>query len=645
MKLISTFSPTSIERINFRKDIHGLRGLAVISVVFYHSNFEFLKGGWLGVDIFFLISGYLISNIIISELNSGKFSFRAFYKRRIRRIIPALLSTLSITTLFSYWLLTPKSLIEYSEAMISSIFFYSNYYFQNLDFYNTEPAKFNPLLHIWTLSVEEQFYLVFPLVLFLIYKYFKKGLFISVGSIFVVSILLNATTQEISKFYQIEFRVWEFLLGTILVFFNLKRKYNFLNYFGMATVIFSLIYYEDTMLNLNSIEPKIIALMGVFLIIITEGSIVSSLLENKYLAFIGTISYSLYLLHQPFFALARVFAKKYDLTFDSSDYIFLIILLLLIANLNYKFVESYFLVSKNFSILLLFISASIILLVTFSVFSLNTDGYKGRYDSLPPSVLFYATNINLYPAEQDFELFNNFECNDSFREKEALIFIGDSQLNTLSVDILQNYKNLNCYYNVSFITNSKGSCLLSKQNDTGELHVCTDEFFEKFILDLTKQETNVVVIGRLDTWLDPKKGGIEVQCDDCDFNQILKKRFSAIANNSKKLILIEPIPTYQENIVESYLYKRVSWGETITIDYKAWREDMEETTVFMNSLNSDTIERIDTSALFCNTYEIKKCNASSKKDLLYTDGNHLTLEGTKILSDEIYSLLLKNSSK
>jgi peptidoglycan/LPS O-acetylase OafA/YrhL len=644
MKSSSILSPTSIERINFRSDIHGLRGLAVISVVFYHSNFEFLKGGWLGVDIFFLISGYLISNIIIAELNSGKFSFRAFYKRRIRRILPALLSTLTITSVFSYWLLTPKSLIEYSEAMISSIFFYSNYYFQNLDFYNTDPAKFNPLLHIWTLSVEEQFYLVFPLILFVIYKYFKKGLFIFVSSIFLVSILLNSTTQEISKFYQIEFRMWEFLLGTILVFFNLKRKYNFLNYFGMMTVVFSLVYYEDSTLNLNSVEPKITALTGVVLMIISEGSKITSLLENKYLAFLGTLSYSLYLLHQPFFALARVFVKKYNFTLDNLDYLILILLLIFIANLNFKFVESYFLASKNFSTLLLFSSTSIILLVTFSVFSFNTDGYKGRYDSMPSSILFYSTNTNLYPSDQDYELFNNFECDGSPKDKEALIFVGDSQLNTLSVDILQNYKNLSCHYTVSFITNPKGRCLLSKQNDTGKLNVCTDEFFKNFILDLNTQKAIVVVIGRFDTWLDPKKGGTEVQCDNCDFIDVVKTRFSAIADNSSKLIIIEPIPTYQKNIVESYLYKRVSWGESITIDYKEWKEEREQTIVFINSLKSNTIQRIDTAVLFCNTFEINKCNASSKKELLYTDGNHLTLEGTKILSEKIYSLLSKNSS-
>jgi peptidoglycan/LPS O-acetylase OafA/YrhL len=636
MKSFSILSPTSVERINFRSDIHGLRGLAVISVVFYHSNFEFLKGGWLGVDIFFLISGYLISNIIIAELNSGKFSFRAFYKRRIRRILPALLSTLTITSVFSYWLLTPKSLIEYSEAMISSIFFYSNYYFQNLEF--------NPLLHIWTLSVEEQFYLVSPLILFVIYKYFKKGLFIFVSSIFFVSILLNSTTQEISKFYQIEFRVWEFLLGTILVFFNLKRKYNFLNYFGMMTVVFSLVYYEDSTLNLNSVEPKITALTGVVLMIISEGSKITSLLENKYLAFLGTLSYSLYLLHQPFFALARVFVKKYNFTLDNLDYLILILLLIFIANLNFKFVESYFLASKNFSTLLLFSSTSIILLVTFSVFSFNTDGYKGRYDSMPPSILFYSTNTNLYPSDQDYELFNNFECDGSPKDKEALIFVGDSQLNTLSVDILQNYKNLSCHYTVSFITNPKGRCLLSKQNDTGKLNVCTDEFFKNFILDLNTQKAIVVVIGRFDTWLDPKKGGTEVQCDNCDFIDVVKTRFSAIADNSSKLIIIEPIPTYQKNIVESYLYKRVSWGESITIDYKEWKEEREQTIVFINSLKSNTIQRIDTAVLFCNTFEINKCNASSKKELLYTDGNHLTLEGTKILSEKIYSLLSKNSS-
>ena len=224
--------------------------------------------------------------------------------------------------------------------------------------------------------------------------------------------------------------------------------------------------------------------------IITEGSKITSLLENKYLAFLGTLSYSLYLLHQPFFALARVFVKKYNFTLDNLDYLILILLLIFIANLNFKFVESYFLASKNFSTLLLFSSTSIILLVTFSVFSFNTDGYKGRYDSMPPSILFYSTNTNLYPSDQDYELFNNFECDGSPKDKEALIFVGDSQLNTLSVDILQNYKNLSCHYTVSFITNPKGRCLLSKQNDTGELHVCTDEFFEKFYFGSQYSKSN-----------------------------------------------------------------------------------------------------------------------------------------------------------
>ena len=171
---LDIFDISNIERIPYRQDVNVLRALAVLSVMFYHAEIQFFKGGWLGVDIFFVISGYLISNIIISDLNNCTFSFRRFYERRVRRIIPALFSVILICLPFSYWLLTPRAILEFSKSMISSIFFYSNYFFQNLDFYNAEPTKVMPLLHTWSLAVEEQFYIFFPLICFVIYKYFRK---------------------------------------------------------------------------------------------------------------------------------------------------------------------------------------------------------------------------------------------------------------------------------------------------------------------------------------------------------------------------------------------------------------------------------------------------------------------------------------
>src|SRR6056300_404985 len=123
---------SSIKRISFREDINGLRAIAVLSVVFYHAEISLFKGGWLGVDIFFVISGYLISNIIISELNNKSFSFKNFYLNRAKRILPALASTLLITVPLAYLLLTPKAMVEFSRSVVASVFFYANYFFQNL---------------------------------------------------------------------------------------------------------------------------------------------------------------------------------------------------------------------------------------------------------------------------------------------------------------------------------------------------------------------------------------------------------------------------------------------------------------------------------------------------------------------------------
>ena len=165
---------SNIKRITFRHDINGLRAVAVLAVIFYHADIRLFKGGWLGVDIFFVISGYLISNIIISELNEGTFTFKNFYLRRIRRILPALFSTLLLTIPFSYFLLGPKAMQEYINSLIPSVFFYANYYFMNLEFYIAESTKVMPLLHTWSLAIEEQYYILFPFLAYLIYKYFKN---------------------------------------------------------------------------------------------------------------------------------------------------------------------------------------------------------------------------------------------------------------------------------------------------------------------------------------------------------------------------------------------------------------------------------------------------------------------------------------
>ena len=119
--------------MKYRTEIDGLRALAVVSIILFHAEFELFSGGFVGVDVFFVISGYLISNIIYSELFSNTFSFKNFYKRRIKRILPALMSVLLITIPFSYFLLVPKELLEYARSLIATLFFYSNYYFRNLD--------------------------------------------------------------------------------------------------------------------------------------------------------------------------------------------------------------------------------------------------------------------------------------------------------------------------------------------------------------------------------------------------------------------------------------------------------------------------------------------------------------------------------
>jgi peptidoglycan/LPS O-acetylase OafA/YrhL len=220
-------------KIKYRPELDGLRAIAVFSVIFYHATFSLfnksvLSGGYLGVDIFFVISGYLITSIILKQIyTTNNFSFKNFYERRARRIIPALLFVMLCSLPFAYIILLNKPIIDFSKSIISSIFFISNIYFHYTNnAYGDELALLKPFLHTWSLSVEEQFYILFPIFLTIIIKFFKKHLlaFLILGFLISISFSQYSSIYHPSfNFFLIFSRAFELLLGSLLSYFILNN--------------------------------------------------------------------------------------------------------------------------------------------------------------------------------------------------------------------------------------------------------------------------------------------------------------------------------------------------------------------------------------------------------------------------------------
>ena len=218
--------------INYRPEIDGLRAIAVVAVILYHAQITIFghqpfRGGFIGVDIFFVISGYLITSIILKEIfRTGTFSFKYFYERRVRRLLPALLLVMLVTFPFAWMYLLPSAFIDFSKSIIYSLGFSSNLYFHfSGQEYGAENGLLKPFLHTWSLSVEEQYYILFPICLLLTYKFFKEYLIYILVISFFISIGLadwGSRKYVSATFYFLHTRMWELLLGSILAYFEIN---------------------------------------------------------------------------------------------------------------------------------------------------------------------------------------------------------------------------------------------------------------------------------------------------------------------------------------------------------------------------------------------------------------------------------------
>ena len=655
-----------IKRIRFRNDINILRAISVISVLLYHAEFTLFKGGWLGVDIFFVISGFLISNIILSNLYNNTFSLKSFYFRRVRRIFPALYFMLLLTVPISYLLLSPKNIIEYINNLKYSIPFLSNIYLAQLDLYTAEPNRYSPLLHTWSLSIEEQFYIIFPIFLILLYRRKTFSLEFIVSFLMFLIGLNFLEVDNISKFYYFHFRSWEFLLGALIMVLSQKKYFKLpknTEVYGLMLILIPILIFDDK--DISSLHPKMLCLMGVSLILLNANK--NKLLENlsnlKFIALLGTCSYSIYLYHQPVYAFTRLFLRR---SFDEITYFYhlgLIMFILLISYLSFRFIERPF--NQNFSIFKSMVLVSIaVVVIIYSHFGLDQDGYSLRYSDVPDEVLYYSIFPTLYPGDGSIDDWDGYSCesypipgyeiiSDNFNsfsgpcryvKKESssnLIFIGDSHANTLSVSAIYWGEKIPNSFDFIPIYGTIGRCLLTSQTDDSSFRYdCTETFFNNFLNNLNSKDT-VVIVGRFPLWIDDI-GREQMQCSkDCEHISTIKERIIKISEKTSKVILVYPIPTHPYNISESYFNRQNVWGEIVSTDYEYWKEISIDSNYFLNSIQSNNIERIYTENLFCNSLTSDTCIAVTKESLLYADDNHLTVEGNYLVLDEIIKLLDK----
>ena len=208
--------------VQYRREIDGLRAIAVIPVIFFHAGLLGFSGGFAGVDIFFVISGYLITSIILQETESGSFSLAKFYERRVRRILPSLFFVLFVSSIFAWFLLLPVEMKSFSRSLIKVVTFSSNFYFaKSIDYFATA-AELKPLLHTWSLAVEEQFYFIFPLLFMVLWRFWQKKMVMLLAFMMFSSIAFahyGTTHQAIENFFLLPSRAWELLLGALISFY------------------------------------------------------------------------------------------------------------------------------------------------------------------------------------------------------------------------------------------------------------------------------------------------------------------------------------------------------------------------------------------------------------------------------------------
>jgi peptidoglycan/LPS O-acetylase OafA/YrhL len=625
--------------VKFRSDIEGLRAIAVVPVVLYHASHRLVPGGYIGVDLFFVISGFLISKIILDEVVDGSFSYSSFYRRRIRRIFPALFFMLGVTSLAALVVLSPAALTEFGMTLGATALFVSNIAFNRLSGYFGGAAELKPLLHTWSLAVEEQFYIFFPVLVLTTKRWFRGQYLIVIFTCCVISFLLSVwllRRDPQAAFYLGPTRAFELLIGAIVALNALPQILSpivrdIVAALGMAMIAVSAFTFDQATAfpGLRALLP---CLGGAAVIYAGQSgqSTVGKFLSLPALRFIGAISYSLYLWHWPVLVLARHYFLA-DLTPIQSACCVLFALGLSIV--SWHLVEQPFRARANRDKpIFVMAGAAMAGALALAAAPSLTNGFPDRFSTEALRLFRYGDDFNHRRPQCHGLADNNIAYADNcvfgpLGNRTVVAVWGDSHGVELAVALEEV---IGTGFSTMEVTSS--ACPPALDFNTKESPKCAAHNKDTLV-GLSQDERIDVVI------LVAKYGHYVAPGLWPAFQRGFEEAISALVSSGKRVIVVYPVPVYARPVPETLgmMVARGQRPESYQLSVSKYREANAVAIAELNSLTAKyRLQSIATEDVFCSRSE---CTPYEGGDVLYWDDNHLSVSGAKKLAAAIKPLL------
>jgi peptidoglycan/LPS O-acetylase OafA/YrhL len=646
--------------LKYRAEIDGLRALAVIPVILFHAGFSLFSGGFVGVDVFFVISGYLITTILIDDIENKRFSIFNFYERRARRILPALFFVMLICVPFAWIFMLPNQVEYFARSLLAVSLFASNFLFWRESGYFDAAAEEKPLLHTWSLAVEEQYYLLFPLFLIFAWRFGKNRVFWMIVFMAALSLLISEwgwRNQPNANFYLAPSRAWELFAGSISAFIiqnNGIRKNNYIASLGLMAILFSIFIYDE-----STPFPSIYTLvpvLGVVLIILYghKSTLVARILSLKVIVGLGLISYSAYLWHQPLFAFARISNDSFKI---NNLMLILSLLSIFLAYLTWRYIENPMRNKEKIK------QKNIFILSAFGMIFFCVVGLMGHKTNGFQEYILDDTQLATYKS---IKRSSEGNCKkgiekcisiSGINKNKSILLLGDSNAYHFSKGL----KEIASEFQYSYIQLTKGGCMPLSINfyrmERPPLASAQCIDFNQSVIDsISKLDNKIDVVVISSAWLNYYYG-------DRLFKDLVEERnLSDISEVKISLNGIDEIPfdqrgeafdTYFDNIFAILKTKArnviiVGSMPPAIVNFSKKDNLFNPEPISMNELHSQTSEMegllvskskefnfsyIDIASLMC---DLKSCKITKDEQYLYGDNVHFSDFGQSSVMKPIF---------